>query len=56
MAEATRQSPFIVWGVSENTPKAKFYELTPSGKKQLASDAKAWARLTRAVGLVLDMS
>jgi PadR family transcriptional regulator PadR len=44
------------WGSSDNNRKAKFYELTPSGKKQLASEAKAWARLTNAVGLVLDMS
>jgi transcriptional regulator len=44
------------WGSSDHNRKAKFYELTPSGKKQLASEAKAWARLTHAVGLVLDMS
>jgi PadR family transcriptional regulator PadR len=44
------------WGSSDNNRKAKFYELTPSGRKQLASEAKAWARLTTAVGLVLDMS
>ena len=44
------------WGSSDNNRKAKFYQLTPSGKKQLASEAKAWARLTSAVGLVLDMS
>ena len=44
------------WGSSDNNRKAKYYELTSSGKKQLASEAKAWARLTNAVGLVLDMS
>jgi len=44
------------WGSSDNNRKAKFYQLTPSGKKQLAADTKAWARLTNAVGLVLDMS
>ena len=44
------------WGASDNNRKAKFYELTPAGRKQLAADTKAWARLTNAVGLVLDMS
>jgi len=44
------------WGSSDNNRKAKFYALTPSGKKQLAADTRAWARLTNAVGLVLDMS
>ncbi len=43
------------WGSSDNNRKAKFYELTHSGRKQLAADTKSWARLTTAVGLVLDM-
>lgn len=44
------------WGSSDNNRKAKFYELSASGRKQLASETRAWARLTNAVGLVLDMS
>jgi PadR family transcriptional regulator PadR len=44
------------WGSSDNNRKAKFYELTPAGKKQLTAETRAWARLTNAVGLVLDMS
>jgi transcriptional regulator len=43
------------WGVSDNNRKAKYYQLTRAGRKQLAMDADAWARLTTAVGLVLDM-
>ena len=43
------------WGASDNNRRAKFYELTASGRKQLAADTKAWARLTNAVGLVLEM-
>lgn len=43
------------WGTSENNRKARFYELTRAGRKQLAAEADAWARLTSAVSLVLDM-
>jgi PadR family transcriptional regulator PadR len=43
------------WGASDNNRKAKFYELTRSGRKQLDAESDAWARLTKAVGLVLDM-
>ena len=43
------------WGASDNNRKAKYYSLTRAGRKQLASEKEAWARLTAAVGLVLDM-
>jgi transcriptional regulator len=43
------------WGASDNNRKAKFYELTRTGRKQLDAESDAWARLTKAVGLVLDM-
>ena len=44
------------WGVSENNRKAKYYRLTRVGRRQLDADAESWARLIRAVGLVLDMA
>ncbi len=44
------------WGASENNRKAKFYQLTRAGRKQLSAEADAWQKLTTAVGLVLDMS
>jgi transcriptional regulator len=44
------------WGASDNNRKAKFYELTRAGRKQLDAESDAWARLTTAVALVLDMS
>jgi transcriptional regulator len=44
------------WGESENNRRAKFYELTRAGRKQLAVDTEEWERLTTAVGLVLRMS
>ena len=44
------------WGASDNNRKAKYYELTRRGRAQLTTEEEAWTRLTRAVGLVLDMS
>ncbi len=43
------------WGASESNRRAKFYELTRTGRRQLDAEADAWARLTRAVSLVLQM-
>jgi len=43
------------WGASDNNRKAKYYQLTHAGRKQLEAEAHAWERLTRAVALVLDM-
>jgi transcriptional regulator len=43
------------WRPSDNNRKAKYYELTRLGRKQLAAEAEQWARLTAAVGFVLDM-
>lgn len=40
-------------GTSENNRKAKFYRLTPKGKKQLAIEASKWERLARAISRVL---
>jgi PadR family transcriptional regulator, regulatory protein PadR len=41
------------WGVSENNRKAKFYSLTKTGQKHLASELEDWDRLTSAIALVL---
>jgi transcriptional regulator len=43
------------WGVSENNRQAKFYRLTPAGRKQLADETRLWERFTGAVALVLRM-
>jgi PadR family transcriptional regulator, regulatory protein PadR len=42
------------WGTSENNRRAKYYELTRAGRKQLAVEREAWRKLTAAVGEVLD--
>jgi transcriptional regulator len=44
------------WGTSDNNRKAKYYELTRLGRKRLAAEADQWAKLTTAVGLVLDLN
>src|SRR5205823_12579985 len=43
------------WGASDNNRRAKYYELTKEGRKQLDAETDAWQRLTTAVSLVLDM-
>ena len=43
------------WGASDNNRKAKYYELTRSGRKQLERETSAWEKLTAAVSLVLEM-
>lgn len=44
------------WGASENNRRAKYYELTASGKRQLATEEVSWKTLTAAVALVLETS
>jgi PadR family transcriptional regulator, regulatory protein PadR len=41
------------WGASENNRKAKFYQLTADGRKQLARETSRWRQITRAIGLVM---
>jgi transcriptional regulator len=41
------------WGASENNRKAKFYELTSLGKRQLTAETKRWNQIVRAIGLVM---
>ena len=41
------------WGLTDTGRRAKFYALTPEGRKRLAAERRAWERMTAAVGLVL---
>ena len=41
------------WGASDNNRKARFYELTKAGRKQLAADTRQWRRLSAAIGRIL---
>ena len=42
------------WGTSENNRRAKYYELTLAGRRQLEAQESAWRALTAAVGQVLE--
>jgi len=42
------------WGTSDNNRRAKYYELTAAGRKQLEVGTRSWRRLVGAVGQVLD--
>jgi PadR family transcriptional regulator, regulatory protein PadR len=42
------------WGVSENNRRARYYELTAKGRKQLARQEESWKQLTQAVASVLQ--
>jgi transcriptional regulator len=42
------------WGASENNRRAKFYELSKRGRKQLEAEENAWRKLTTAVGQILE--
>jgi transcriptional regulator len=44
------------WNQSENNRRARYYTLTPAGRKQLAAERENWERLSGAVNLVLRMS
>ena len=41
------------WGGSVNNRRAKFYELTPSGRRQLEAERETWERFTGAVDAIL---
>jgi PadR family transcriptional regulator PadR len=44
------------WGNSENNRRARFYELTRAGRRQLAQETESWERFAAAVGRVLEAS
>ncbi|HSA55481.1 MAG TPA: PadR family transcriptional regulator [Gemmatimonadaceae bacterium] len=41
------------WGFTENNRKAKYYRLTPLGRRQLTAELSKWARYTEAMGMVI---
>ncbi len=41
------------WGTSANNRKARFYKLTPAGRKQLVKETTKWRRLAAAIGRIL---
>ena len=41
------------WGASESNRRARYYSITPAGRRQLVHEEENWAKLTTAVGKVL---
>lgn len=41
------------WGVSDTNRRARFYRLTPAGKRQLAAEENRWASIVHAIGRVM---
>src|SRR5215470_558578 len=41
------------WGTSENNRKARYYRLTPDGRKQLAAETSRWERLVSGISRIL---
>ena len=44
------------WGTSENNRKAKFYDITRKGRKQLAAEAEDWAKISNVIGRILQLA
>jgi PadR family transcriptional regulator PadR len=42
------------WGTSDNNRKAKYYRLTPVGRKQLAAQQSRWDQLVRAISRIMS--
>lgn len=43
------------WGASDNNRRAKYYELTRAGRRQLEAETESWERLSAAVRQILAM-
>jgi PadR family transcriptional regulator len=41
------------WGTSENNRRAKYYRLTPEGRRQLAAETNRWEQLVKGIGRIL---
>jgi transcriptional regulator len=42
------------WGESENNRKAKFYQLTPAGRRRLQNETAKWNRMAEVIGKILS--
>ena len=49
----TRKWIASFWGTTENNRKARYYRLTPLGRRQLTEETNKWNQMVRAVGRVL---
>lgn len=52
----TRGAVDAEWGVTENNRRARYYRLTPTGRRQLRVDADVWTRYAASVGGILALT
>jgi transcriptional regulator len=53
-----RRQGFITssWKVTENNRRARYYAITPAGRKQLATSHASWRRIARAIDHVMQLA
>jgi transcriptional regulator len=44
------------WGQSDNNRKARFYRLTPAGRRRLQQETRTWNRMAEIIAAILDTS
>ena len=44
------------WTTTENNRRARIYEITPAGRKQLAEQQQRWTTISAAIGQVLEQA
>jgi PadR family transcriptional regulator PadR len=44
------------WGESDNNRRAKYYSLTPAGRRQLTVETEKWNRMAGIIGTILDLT
>jgi PadR family transcriptional regulator PadR len=42
------------WGLSESNRRAKYYQLTPTGRKQLSAEQKRWSRFVDTIAIIMN--
>ncbi|HKA87041.1 MAG TPA: PadR family transcriptional regulator [Haliangiales bacterium] len=42
------------WGTTENNRRARYYQLTPKGRRQLEAEAESWQRLSIAIAKIME--
>ena len=51
-----KAAPGDEWKVSELGRRAKYYRLTPAGRRQLAIETSEWERMSAAIGRVIKLA
>jgi PadR family transcriptional regulator PadR len=41
------------WGISENNRRARYYEITPAGRRALGTEVESWRRFAAAIEVIL---